>query len=217
MAEKGKENVLDWKTWMQAMAKRPAWIFLPLFESGLLAWMPDEMYLKWEYHALTGKRLKLNPPETFNEKIAWLKLHDRRPVYQMLADKYQVRPFIQKHLGEEWLIPLAGVWDSPEEIDFDSLPGQFVLKCSHGYGSTILCRDKGELDQEEIRRTFRKCMKTDYYTRSREWAYRDAKPRIIAEALVDDRGGERPADYKFMCFNGKVKYICISRGLDNLS
>lgn len=209
--------MLDIKTFMRAVAERPSWIFLPLFESGLLAWMPDQMYLKWEYHALTGKRLRLNPPQTFNEKIAWIKLHDRKPVYQKLADKYAVRPFIKEHLGEEWLVPLIGVWDNSEDIDYAMLPERFVLKCSHGYGSTVLCKNKADLDLAAVLKKFEKSMKTNYFTRSREWAYKGARPKIIAEALVDDHGGERPADYKFMCFNGRVRYVCISRGLGDFS
>ena len=96
--------MLDRKTFFRAVADRPSWLLLPLFEAGFFSFLKDERYLQLQYKMLTGKKLHLHPPKTFNEKIAWLKLNDRKPLYQMLADKYRVRSFIQENLGEEGLI-----------------------------------------------------------------------------------------------------------------
>ncbi len=200
------------KFW-SAVRERPAWLLLPLFESGALRWLPGEQYLKLQYWAFTGQWLHLNPPMSFNEKISWLKLHDHRDIYRTLADKYDARDFVRHHLGDSWLVPLLGVWPDADQVDFDVLPGSFVLKCTHGYGGTVLCRNKSSLDIPAVRAQLKKVLKTDFYSRGREWAYYRPHPRVIAEALVDDGGGLRPADYKFMCFNGRVRFLCLSRAL----
>jgi hypothetical protein len=205
--------MLDKRSFIKAIRKRPAWVLLPAFERGLFNRLSDESFLKLQYWAYTGEKLHTDPPVTFNEKIAWLKIHDHRGVYQVLADKYSARDFVAEHLGKTWLVSLLGVWKRFDDIDFCELPDRFVLKCSHGYGSTVLCRDKSNMDFEAARATLNKAMETNYYQRSREWAYGEALPRIMAEELIDDSGGPRPADYKFMCFNGKVLYVCVSRGL----
>lgn len=209
--------MLDRKTFFRAVADRPSWLLLPLFEAGFFSFLKDERYLQLQYKMLTGKKLHLHPPKTFNEKIAWLKLNDRKPLYQMLADKYRVRSFIQENLGEEWLIPLLGVWSDEEQVDFETLPEKFVLKCSHGYGGAVICKNKAELNAGEAKSKIRKTLNTEFFGRGKEWAYKDAIPLVIAEKFMDDNGGERPADYKFMCFNGKVKFFCVSRGLGDFS
>lgn len=201
------------KDYIQAVRKRPLCLFLPLFETNLLKWIPDERYLKMEYRVITGKKLNLHPPVTFNEKIQWLKLHDRNPLYRDLTDKYRNRKFVEKYIGEKYLVPLLGVWDRAEEIDFDSLPNRFALKCTHGYGGIVLCRDKKSLDVKKAREKLNRALDTDFYPRGREWAYGNAAPKIIAERFIDDGGGARPADYKFLCMNGKVRCVCISRSL----
>jgi hypothetical protein len=205
--------MLDRGSFIKAIRKRPAWILLPSFEKGLFNRLSDESFLKLQYWAYTGEKLHLTPPLTFNEKIAWLKIHDHRDVYRMLADKYLARSFVEKHLDKTWLVPLLGLWKHSDDIDFCELPDQFVLKCSHGYGSTVICRDKSKMDFTAARATLNKALETDYYQRSREWAYQKAIPQVMAEELIDDGGGPRPADYKLMCFNGKVLYVCVSRGL----
>lgn len=205
--------MLDRKTFIQAVLKRPSWALLPLLESGLLDGVPDRAFLQLSYWAMTGKRLDFTHPKTFNDKIAWIKLYDRKPRYQAMADKYRVRPFVAEQLGEDWLIPLIGVWGSVDAVDFDALPRQFVLKCSHGHGGVIVCTDKAALDIFDARRTLQAAFDADYFGRAREWAYKDPQRRVIAEAYIDDQGGARPADYKFMCMNGKVKLVCVSRGL----
>lgn len=205
--------MLEKKKFWEAVRGRPEWLLLPLFESGFLNWMDDKTYLKIQYWAYTGKKLNLKNPGTFNEKISWLKLYDRRKIYRLLADKYFARRFVEKVLGSSWLVPVYGVWKSVKDIDFENLPNQFVLKCSHGYGGTVICKDKEKLDIKNAKKILTKTIRTDFYGRSREWTYYHPHPRILAEKLVDDKGGERPADYKFMCFNGEVRYVCISRSL----
>jgi len=209
--------MLSRTTFWSAVRKRPAWALLPIFESGLLNFIRDEPYLKLQYWALTGKELHLDPPITFNEKIAWLKINDHRKIYRTLADKFLARDFVAEHLDSTWLVPLLGVWKRTSDIDFSTLPDRFVLKCTHGYGGTVLCRDKDKLNISEAEAILQKTLRTDFYARSREWAYCNALPKIIAESLIDDGGGTRPADYKFMYFNGRVEFVCISRGLGDFS
>lgn len=124
--------MLEKKKFWEAVRERPEWLLLPLFESGFLNWMDDKTYLKIQYWAYTGKKLNLKNPGTFNEKISWLKLYDRRKIYRLLADKYFARRFVEKVLGSSWLVPVYGVWKNVKDIDFENLPNQFVLKCSHG-------------------------------------------------------------------------------------
>lgn len=209
--------MLSKSVFWRAVRKRPAWLLLPAFESGWLRCMEDARYLKLQYWAFSGKRLCLDPPGTFNEKIAWLKMNDHREIYRTLADKCHARQFVQAHLDGGWLVPLLGVWDKVEDIDISALPERFVLKCTHGYGGTVLCRDKSALDVASVRAVLQKTLDTDFYSRGREWAYHSPTPRVMAEALIDDGGGARPADYKFMCFQGKTEFVCISRGLGDFS
>jgi hypothetical protein len=169
--------------------------------------MPDVLYLKMMYRRSTHKPLNLRKPRTFSEKLQWLKLHDRKPEYAMLVDKYDVRKFIADTIGEEHLIPLLGVWDSFEQIKIDSLPGQFVLKCTHDSGSVVLCRDKASFDFEDARRKLNARLKRNFFDISREWPYKNLKPRIIAEKFMADSSGTELKDYKWYCFGGKPK-VC---------
>lgn len=176
--------------------------------------MPDEAYLKRRYRACLGSDLDLSQPKTFNEKLQWLKLHDRNPLYPQLADKYRVRQYVAEKIGEEYLIPMIGVWNAPKEIDFDALPSQFVLKCNHnsGLGMTI-CRDKhrlSETDKRRIRRDLRRGLEQDYASTTREWPYRDIPRKIIAEQYMTDSGGQL-TDYKVHCFHGEPRFVLVCR------
>lgn len=169
---------------------------------------PDDKYLKKMFHAALGRELDLEDPKTFNEKLQWLKLHDRRPEYTMMVDKYRVRDYIAKVLGEEYLIPLLGVWDDPDEIDFDALPNQFVLKCNHNSGlGMCVCRDKSKLDVKQVKKDLRRGLTQDYYLTRREWAYKDVERKIIAEKYMTDESGVELKDYKIFCFNGTPAYV----------
>ena len=171
--------------------------------------MPDEEYLKRKFKACMGRELDLNDPKTMNEKLQWLKLHDRRPEYTMMADKVAVRDYIAEKLGEEYLIPCLGVWEDPDDIDFDALPDQFVLKCNHNSGlGMYICKDKSKLDIKKVKKELRKGLKQDYYLTGREWPYKNIKRRIIAEKYMTDGAGiDEFTDYKFYCFNGYVDCV----------
>jgi len=169
--------------------------------------IPDFFYLKIYYRIRIGKRLNLRNPVLYNEKIQWLKLYDINPDYPNLVDKYEVRKYITKNIGEEYLIPLYGVWNTFDEIPFDMLPDQFVLKCTHDCGSIIICKDKSKLDIKNVRKHFIKCLSRNYYYRTREWPYKNIKPRIIAEKFMEAESIETLTDYRFFCFNGKPKAI----------
>lgn len=176
-------------------------------------WMPDSWYLRMKYKQCMGYALNLSNPKTFNEKLQWLKLHDRKPEYTMMVDKYAVRKYIADTIGEEYLIPLLGVWDNPDDIDFDALPNQFVLKCNHNSGlGMCICKDKAKLDIAKVKAELRKGLKQDYYLTCREWPYKNVKRRIIAEKYMSDEGNEELSDYKVLCFNGEPKLIEVHKG-----
>lgn len=170
--------------------------------------LPDKMYIKKLYKFRTGKKLNLKNPRTFNEKMNWLKLYDRKPEYTVMADKYLARNFIADKIGEEHLVPLLGVWDSPDEIDFDALPDKFVLKCNHDNG-VIICTDKSKLDIEKTKKELEFRLKRDYYKKLREWPYKNISRKIICEKFMVATNNEGVLDYKFLCFNGKAKLVAI--------
>ena len=176
--------------------------------------LPDKLYLSILYKTKFGKKLSWQNPKTFNEKLQWLKIFDRRPEYTTYVDKYKVREYIAKTIGEEYLIPLLGVWDNPEEIDFNKLPNQFVLKCNHDSGKVCICKDKSKFDIKSTKEKLYNSLKRDYYMRSREWPYKNVPRKIIAEKYMEDELEPLSLrDYKFMCFEGKVKcsFVCSDR------
>ncbi len=167
---------------------------------------PNE--LKEWYKDRTGEELNLENPQTFNEKINWMKLYDRDPRKTVLADKYLVRNYVKEKIGEEYLIPLLGVWNSFDDIDFDVLPNQFVLKCNHGFACNLIVKDKCKLNIEETRQKFAKWMNTNYaFECGFELQYKDIEPKIIAEEYISPDGKSDLPDYKFFCFNGEVKFL----------
>ena len=177
---------------------------------GLYNSMPDRDYLERKFEALMGTPLHLDAPQTFNEKLQWLKLYDRKPEYTMMVDKYRVREYIAQKIGAEYLIPLLGVWDSPDEIDFAALPEQFVLKCNHNSGlGMCICKDKSTLDLRKVRRELRKGLRQDYYLPGREWPYKDVPRKIIAEKFMIDNEVNELRDYKFFCFRGYVDSVML--------
>lgn len=178
---------------------------------GLYRNMPDAEYLKRKFQVKMGYALDLNAPKTYNEKLQWLKLYDRKPEYTMMVDKYGVRAYIAKTIGEQYLIPLLGVWEDPDEIDFDALPDRFVLKCNHNSGlGMCICKDKSKLDTETVRRELKKGLQQDYYIQNREWPYKDVPRRIIAEQYMEDAATQELRDYKFFCFNGEPKALFVA-------
>lgn len=176
------------------------------YGNGYLKWIPDMAYLKIVFPIETGKKLNLDNPLTYNEKLQWIKLYDRKPLYIKLVDKYEVRKYVADMIGEQYLIKLIGVYENVDKIDFAKLPDEFILKCTHGSHCNILCRDKRELDIYKAKIKLAKWMKRNWFWYGREWPYRNVKPRIICEELLLSNG-EIPGDYKVLCFNGKAKLI----------
>jgi len=184
----------------------PAKIVLALGSRNLLNWLPDKTYLKLAYRGQIGRRLNIDAPVTYNEKLQWLKLHDRKPEYIGYVDKYEVQQHIRETIGGRYLIPMLGLYNSVEEIDWESLPDRFVLKCTHGSGTNIICTCKDKLDIEAAEEKLRQWMKMNWYWYGREWPYKGIKPRIICQELITVRG-KTPDDYKVLCFNGKARFI----------
>lgn len=177
---------------------------------GLLNWIPDEVYLKYAFKSKLGYDLNLENPQTFNEKLQWLKLYDRRPEYTVMVDKYLAKQYVADKIGEQYIIPTLGVWDSPDEIDFDKLPDQFVLKCNHNSGlGMCICRNKSELDIKKVKSELRKGIKQNYYLGGREWPYKNVPRKIIAEKYMEEKGKLVPEDYKIYCMDGVPKYIVV--------
>lgn len=173
--------------------------------------MDDGEYLKRVFKSAIGDELDLNNPKTFNEKLQWLKIHEHNPEFVIMVDKYKVRDYIKEQLGEEYLIPLLGVWDSPNDIDFNTLPNQFVLKCNHNSGKGMcICKDKKKLDINKVKKELIKGFKEDYYYSGREWPYKNVPKKIIAEKYMVDPNTNDLNDYKFYCFNGVVKMVMIN-------
>ena len=191
----------------------PYAIFRNMTKLGLTKVLTDKIYLKIAYRLAIGKSLNLENPRTFNEKLQWLKLYDRQPKYITMVDKYRVRKYIADIIGEEYLIPLLGVWENAKDIDFDTLPNQFVLKCNHDSGSIIICKDKSQLDKKSIVRKLNKALKNTGYWFGREWPYKNVKPCIIAEKYMIDAESKDLLDYKIHNFNGvpKVILVCSKR------
>jgi len=168
--------------------------------------LPDKMYIKKRYKIKTGKKLNLKNPKTFNEKCNWLKLYDRNPQYTIMADKYKARKYITEKIGEQYLVPLLGVWDSPEEINFDILPDKFVLKCNHDNG-VIICKNKSELDFDAIKSDLNDRLFRNYYKKHREWPYKNIPRKIICEKLLENPDGKALLEYNVFCFNGIPKFF----------
>ena len=196
-------NILD-------VIKNPCKLVLPLGRRGMLNWMSDETYLKLRYRAQMGKKLDLKEPKTYTAKLQWLKLYDHRPIYTTLVDKYAVKDHVKNLIGEEYVIPTYGVWDSFDDIEFDKLPDRFVLKCTHDSGGLIICRDKSKLDMAAARKKMERALRRDFFPVNREWSYKNVKPRFIAESYMEDSRTGELRDYKFFCFDGEPKMMFVA-------
>lgn len=167
----------------------------------------DEMYLRSYFYLKLGYKLNLKNPKTFNEKLQWLKINNRKPEMINMVDKVEVKMFVASVIGEEYIIPTLGVYNSVDEIDFNALPDQFVLKCTHDSGGIVICKDKSKLDIQAAKKKLSNGLKVNYYYQNREWPYKNVKPRIIAEQYMTDETGWQLKDYKIFCFNGEPKFI----------
>ena len=182
----------------------------------LLKWLPDKPYLRLYYFAKLKKNLNFRNPKSFNEKLQWLKVYDRKDVYTTMVDKLEAKEFVKERIGQEYIIPTLGVWERVEDIDFAALPKKFVLKCTHDSGGLVVCRDKSKLDVDAAKKTLKKSLSTNFYYWTREWPYKNVKPRIIAETYMEDQKQQSGLiDYKFYCFDGEPKFLYISKGLED--
>lgn len=196
----------------------PLYRFSTFNVRGFYKKMPDDRFLKKLYRLKFQKELDLDNPKTFNEKLQWLKLYDRKPEYTKMVDKYEVKKLVAEKLGEEYVIPTLGVYDSFDEIDFDKLPDQFVLKCTHNSGGHVICRNKSSLNIPKAKKRISTALKQDYFLFGREWPYKNVPKKIIAEKYLIEKselGEECLTDYKWFCFNGEPKLMYISK--DNAS
>lgn len=168
---------------------------------------PDKMYLKLQYCANVGKKLNLKNPKTFNEKLQWLKIYNRDPLFTDMVDKYAVRELVAQKIGEEYLVPLIGVWDRADDIEFDTLPDQFVLKCNHDSGSVVICKNKKMLDREMVVEKLNKKLSRDMFFWSREWPYKNIKRKVICEQYMQDQSFDVLNVFKIMNFNNGEQII----------
>lgn len=195
-------------------AKHPAKFALWLGRRGWLPFISDEAYIKLQFKETFGYPLDLAHPRTFNEKIQWIKLYDRRPEYTLLADKCAAKKWVADRIGEEYIIPTLGVWEHFDNIDFNHLPNQFVLKCTHDSGSAVIVRDKAKLDKAAAKKKLEHALRRNYYVVAREWQYKDIPPRIIAEEYLFDKKNPDQSvnNYKCFCMNGVCDYFYIAIG-----
>ena len=175
----------------------------------LIKIVPDDVYLRIKHRVYFGEKLDLENPKTFNQKINWLKLYDRKPEYTRMVDKFLVKEYVASKIGEQYIVPTLEVWDNYDDIDWDSLPSQFVIKNTKGGGSTgvVICKDKNKFNINQAIKDLKKAEKIDIYGFSREWPYKDVKRRLIAEKYLVDESGEQLKDYKIFCFNGEPKFV----------
>ncbi|MGL4800919.1 MAG: ATP-grasp fold amidoligase family protein [Cetobacterium sp.] len=174
--------------------------------------LSDKQFIELKYLYKFRKKLNLENPKTFNEKIQWRIIHDRKNIYTQLADKYLVREYVKNKIGENYLIKILGVYKDPNEVEYDKLPNRFVMKCNHDAGSVIICLDKKKIDINKVNKKLKFFLKRNFYYFSREWHYKNIKPLIICEEFKpifekDRFGNELPEDYKLHCFNGEVKFL----------
>lgn len=187
--------------------------FNSLAKNGFYKKMDDERFLRLAWKVKMGGPLNIDNPQTFNEKLQWLKLNDRKPIYSTMVDKYDAKDYVASIIGDKYIIPTYGIWESFDDIDFEALPEKFVLKCTHNSGGVCIVKDKSSFDTSNAKRKIEKCLNRNFYWYGREWPYKNVKPRIIAEEYLDGCGTETINDYKLMCFNGEVKcsFVCSNR------
>ena len=197
------------------LIKNPSIIITRMNMKGLFNWMSDKAHISFLYLCYMHRKLDLKNPKSFNEKVQWLKLNCKNDELMNMVDKYNVREYISRQLGEEYLVPILGVWKSPNEIEFDKLPDKFVLKCTHDSGGVVICQDKKNFDTDKAKKKLTKALKRNYFYNTREYPYKNIQPRIIAEKFMDDGEGNVPNDYKILCFNGIPQNIMICTGRKN--
>ena len=194
--------------------KNPFMLLIPLGHRGWFNWMSDETYLRMVFRIRMHKRLNLENPQTYNEKLQWIKLYDRQPKYTKMVDKFEAKKYVADIIGEEYIIPTLGVWNNADDIDFSKLPNQFVLKTTHDSGGIVICKDKNKFNFTYAKKKLNGCLKHNFFWAMREWPYKNIKPRIIAEKYMEDETGEL-RDFKFFCFDGEVKAMFLATDRSN--
>lgn len=196
--------------------KNPRRIIVGLLHRTAKIWS-DKLYLQLLYYFEMGKKLELKNPQTFTEKLQWLKLYNRKPEYTTMVDKYAVKEYVANKIGKEYIIPTLGIWNRLDDIDWETLPNQFVLKTTHGGGSggVVICKDKAILNRQDVCQKLQRSLNSDIYINMREWPYKDVPKRIIAEKFMMEAHSQMDdgdlADYKFYCFNGEPTYCQVIR------
>lgn len=194
------------------LLKDPRLSFFTFAHRGWLNFLDDETFLKIAYRIKMGRKLNF-PPSTYNEKLQWLKIHDRNPLYTKLVDKIEAKKIVSNIIGDEYIIPTLGTWEDAQDINFDDLPYQFVLKVNHNSGGLFICKDKSKLSAADIeiaREKLNRALKHNYYWEMREWPYKDVKPMILAEKYMENIETSELRDYKFFCFNGEPKLMFVA-------
>ena len=187
--------------------KKPGWLFGVFLRRYLSHYLDDRTFIRWEFFFALGKFPNLDEPQTFNEKLQWLKLNDIHPEYQSMVDKFEAKEYVRKIIGEQYVIPTYGLWYSFDEIPFNNLPSKFVLKTTHDSGGIVICTDKSKFDREKAKNKIEKSLTRNFFYEHREYPYKYIKPRIIAEKYMEDESGWQLKDYKIFCFNGNPKFI----------
>lgn len=178
----------------------------------VLKFVPDKQYIELMYYYHFGYKLDLKNPKTFNEKLQWLKLNDRNPYYSLMVDKIAVKEYVANKIGKQYVVPLLGVWDDPDDIDVEDLPKKFVLKCNHDSKSVFICTNKEDFNIDAVKKKLKACLKRNGYYYGREWPYKNVKPRVLAEEYIESDDNCALVDYKVVCFNGKAEYIQVHQG-----
>lgn len=195
-------NIQRIKHWLKHPSR-----FIPSVLVRFGKYIPDKHYLKLKFYGIFGQRLNLNNPQTFNEKLQWLKLYNRNPEFTIMVDKVNVKKWVADRIGEQYIIPTLGVWERAEDIDFDSLPDQFVLKTNHDSGAVIICKNKSKIDKTRILKSMSEYLSSNFFEIGREWPYKNVRRRILAEEFMVDESGYELKDYKIFCFSGKPEII----------
>lgn len=197
---------------IKKVLKKPLWIIVFLNNRGLHI-IGDEKYLKILYKLVFDKDLDLINPQTFNEKIQWLKINDRKEIYTKMVDKYEAKNYVADVIGKEYIIPTIGIYNKLSDIDLSKLPDKFVMKCTHDSGGLIICKDKKQLNFNKEKKKIAKSLKRNFYYSGREWPYKNVKPRIIVEKYMEESDKKELKDYKLFCFNGipQIVLVCSER------
>ena len=178
-----------------------------MMKSKMFNLLPDSIYLTIKYYYCFHQKLDLKNPKTFNEKLQWLKLYNRKDIYSKMVDKYESKELIAKKVGEKYIVKTYGIYNCFDDIDFNKLPNKFVLKCTHDSGGLVIVKDKKELNIDTVKKKIKDSLKTNYYKHGREWPYKNVKPRIIAEELLENKDGSELVEYNYFCFNGIPKIV----------